>query len=29
MKAVVVTGGTKPSKELLLKTIEKDEYIIG
>ncbi|SFU58067.1 thiamine pyrophosphokinase [Clostridium sp. DSM 8431] len=29
MKAVVVTGGTKPSKELLLKTIEKDDYIIG
>lgn len=29
MKAVIVTGGRKPSKELLLKYIDKDDYIIG
>lgn len=29
MKAIVVTGGKKPSKELLLNTLEKGDYVIG
>ena len=29
MRAIVVTGGEAPSKELLLKYIKEDDYIIG
>lgn len=29
MRAVIVTGGTPPTKELLLKYIKEDDYIIG
>ena len=29
MRAIIVTGGNKPSKELLLRYIKKDDFIIG
>ena len=29
MKAIIVSGGNSPSKEILLKYIEEGDYIIG
>lgn len=29
MKAIIVTGGKKPNRDILLKYIENDDYIIG
>ena len=29
MRAIIVSGGNKPSKELLMKHLRQDDYIIG